>query len=103
MAMNNTAILLDVKTEELYSAFNPDRTSILTGDERDVGIWDTATGQRLGKFTGHKEPIEAVAWGLDQQQVFSGSHDSTIRLWELSSGQCVRVFEGLSGLYRCGQ
>jgi WD40 repeat protein len=78
MAPIDTAIALDVHTEELYSTFNPDRSRILTGDERDVRIWDSATGQCIGTFKGHQEPIEAVAWSLDQQQVASGSHDSTI-------------------------
>ena len=33
--------------------------------------------------------------------VVSGSSDNTIRLWDIESGQCLRVLEGHEELVRC--
>jgi len=45
---------------------------------------------------GHGGGILSVAWSPDGQQALSGSYDQTVRLWELASGRCLRVFEGHS-------
>lgn len=35
-----------------------------------------------------------VAWSADQRFALSGSTDHTMRLWDVESGRCLRVFEG---------
>ena len=42
----------------------------------------------------HKGSVWSVAWSPDDQYVLSGSADKTMRLWEIATGRCVRVFEG---------
>jgi len=55
-----------------------------------LGKWRS----RVRVFEGHADDVESVAISPDGRRVFSGSKDKTLRLWELDTGKCVRVFDG---------
>jgi len=38
--------------------------------------------------------VNSVSWSPDGHCALSGSKDKTLRLWDVSSGMCLRVFEG---------
>lgn len=64
-----------------------------------VQIWqrDEHAGWRvLRDFEGHQDRISTVAISPDGKTIASGSRDSTIRLWDLSSGKEIAVFTGHS-------
>jgi len=42
-----------------------------------------------------------VEWSADQRFVLSAAHDRTVRVWDVESGQCVKVFEGHPTLVVC--
>jgi hypothetical protein len=42
-------------------------------------------------LTGHKRSVDSVAVSPDGQTLVSGSHDNTIKVWELSTGKLVRT------------
>ena len=93
----NRALQLPVHTTEMYGAFSPDRSRLLTGgDGADpkVHIWDVETGRCLHELTGHKEPVAALGWSVDQQWIASGAFDQSIRLWDVRSGACLLSLEG---------
>ena len=46
----------------------------------------------------HDETIWSVAITTDNSSVVSGSHDRTVRIWDVTSGQCVRTLEGHSDI-----
>jgi WD40 repeat protein len=50
--------------------------------------------QFLRLFEGHSGEVRAVAVTPNGQQALSGSHDRTLRLWDLASGECLRIFGG---------
>ncbi|MSR64890.1 MAG: serine/threonine protein kinase [Verrucomicrobiae bacterium] len=51
------------------------------------------------RWTGqeHTGFVASVAISLDCRWGLSGSEDQTLRLWDLSSGQCLRIFQGHDG------
>src|SRR5262249_2147734 len=93
----NLALRLSVQTSEMYGAFSPDRSRLLTGGDGPVPkvqIRDVETGSCLQAFTGHKEPVAALAWTEDQRWVASGAFDGCVRVWDVGSGECLGVLEG---------
>ena len=46
------------------------------------------------EFTGHTSDVWAVAFSSDGKYLVTGSKDKTARLWDLATGQIIRVFSG---------
>ncbi|MBU4256861.1 WD40 repeat domain-containing protein, partial [Patescibacteria group bacterium] len=43
-------------------------------------------------FSGHSDFVESVVFSPDGKYIISGSGDNTIRLWDISTGKCVKIF-----------
>jgi len=48
------------------------------------------TTQCLQTFIGHSGLVKSVSFSTDRQSLLSGSYDQTIRLWDKTSGACLR-------------
>jgi WD40 repeat protein len=55
------------------------------------GAWE------VGVFRGHEGVVNCVCLSPAGRLALSGSHDGTLRLWELPGGRCLHVFEGHAG------
>src|SRR5205807_300096 len=42
----------------------------------------------------HTDYVDALSLSADGRWALSGSYDKTVRLWDTTTGQCLRVFEG---------
>jgi WD40 repeat protein len=51
----------------------------------------------LHTLTGHQQPVSAIAFSPDGQQLVSSSFDKTIKLWNVNSGKCLKTFTGHQG------
>jgi len=40
--------------------------------------------------------VSSVSWSSDGSRICSGSDDRTVRVWEVSSGDCIRTLKGHS-------
>ncbi|MGD0885241.1 MAG: protein kinase [Thermodesulfovibrionales bacterium] len=85
-------------------AISPDGQYALSGSgDKTLRLWDIETGECLRVFEGHTHHVTAVAISPDGQYALSGSvinilsgslDKKTPRLWDIETGECLRVFEG---------
>ncbi len=90
-------------------AFSPNGRQIASASyDRSIKIWDVAnisdffeksemcqqSGICLHALTGHQQPVSAIAFSPDGQQLVSSSFDKTIKLWDTNSGKCVKTLLG---------
>ena len=58
-----------------------------------VCAWWSANGERLGTYNGHQGAIWTVDVSPNTVLLATGSADNTVRLWNVRSGECVKVWE----------
>jgi WD40 repeat protein len=54
-------------------------------------VWDLASVEEVRQLTGHADQVQALAVSPDGKLLASGGPDQTIRIWDLSSGACLRT------------
>ncbi|SPR00055.1 CTLH domain-containing protein [Plasmodiophora brassicae] len=79
--------------------FRPRASHLLTGGSGDFHLrqWDYlgGSGEPLAMLTGHTAAVFAMAASADGQTLISGGADRTVRQWDLRSGTCVAVVDGI--------
>ena len=74
-----------------------------------VRLWDLKTGEMLGQFKGHTDPIFAVTFASDRRLAYSAGggyyrggwqdgRDFAIHIWDLNNGGAAGHLEGHKGL-----
>jgi len=80
--------------------YSPDMTMIGTGGESSehlkefIKIWDAKTGKLIANPKGHAEEVYCLAWTADGSTLISGSFDDSIRTWNTTTWQQIRVLTG---------
>jgi len=80
-------------------AFSPDGKTLASGtDDNTIVLWGVSTGLNAGvvtytpigqPLTGHTYPVSSVAFSPDGKTLASGSYDTTIILWDVSTGKPI--------------
>lgn len=91
-------------------AWSPDGRRIAVGlrDGRAV-LLDAATGTQTAELSGHRCNVTSVRFSVDSRLLATAAcDDSTVLLWDVSTGQCVRKLVGESEVtnlifFPCGQ
>ncbi|KAF2967249.1 hypothetical protein GQX73_g6349 [Xylaria multiplex] len=65
--------------------------------DKTIKIWNFE-GKEAFTLRGHKDGVNSVSMDTTSRTLISASDDFTLRLWDLDTRQCIRVFEG-----HCGQ
>ncbi|KAJ5711005.1 hypothetical protein N7488_005161 [Penicillium malachiteum] len=97
--------------------FSPDGRCLVSGSaDKTVRLWDITTGAELQSLEGHQdtvlpeslrsgrwpsgfpEGVLSVACSQNGQWIASGSDDSTVKLWDASTGVELQTLEGHGGL-----
>lgn len=78
----HTAGVLDVCFDEKHI--------VSCSKDATVCLWDRNTGELLKKLNGHRGPVNAVQ--LRGNLVVSASGDGIAKLWNLTSGLCIKEF-----------
>jgi WD40 repeat protein len=74
----------------------PDGKSIVTNNGS-LQRWDLATGKPLYADTsilGHVGEVVTLAFSADGKRLVSGSTDGSVRLWDTTTGQSLRIWHG---------
>ncbi len=67
-------------------AFSPDgKTMATVGYDRDLRLWDVATGRLHALLRGHQFEATAVAFAPDGRTIATGDDSGTIRLWDVAT------------------
>lgn len=86
----------DTKEPLLACAIAPDdRTLALAGEDGLVHLVDRTTDERRA-LAGHAMKIYGLAFSPDGERLASASKDKTVRLWDVQTGECLRVITGHS-------
>lgn len=64
-----------------------------------IGVWDLASMEMVKVVTGHTGPINCFVLLVDGR-VCTASDDTTVRIWDVYSGNCLSVLKG-NGLMEC--
>ncbi|KZF21640.1 WD40 repeat-like protein [Xylona heveae TC161] len=70
------------------------------GCDRDVRVWNMATGQSIHTLRGHTSTVRCLKMS-DANTAISGSRDTTLRIWDLVNGVCKNVLIGHQASVRC--
>jgi translation initiation factor 3 subunit I len=56
-------------------------------------VWFSANGERLGTYSGHQGALWTVDISPNTVLAATGSADNTVRLWNIKTGECVKVWD----------
>ncbi len=74
-------------------AFSPDDRILAVGGNDDgwVDLWDMLSYHLIRTLNGHARPIAGLVFSDDGTLLASGSHDQTLRIWDVATGRELRT------------
>jgi hypothetical protein len=60
----------------------------------EVKLWDVATQRVLASLRGHTRAVSSAVFSADGQTLITGSADTTVRFWDLTSGREYGMLKG---------
>ena len=64
-----------------------------TAKDQIICAWFSANGERLGTYSGHQGALWSVDVDSTTTLLASGAADNTMRLWEVRTGKCLKVWD----------
>lgn len=106
-SLDSTMKMWNWKTGELLRTFPAHQDGIITlhfvdgyvatgSRDRTVRVWNNSSKETF-VLRGHTDWVNSVKIDQASRTLFSASDDLTIRLWDLDTRECIRVFAGHVG------
>ena len=86
------------KKDQSPSATSPDGQIVAKANDKQIGLFDAASGKEIRRMAGHEERVTALAFSPDGKSLASGSRDTTVILWNLPTGKILWKFTGTKGI-----
>jgi WD40 repeat protein len=77
-------------------AVSPDGALVATVVGRDITLYNVRTGRQQQLASQYTDNTGPLCFSPDGSLLASGSIDSTIRLWDVQRGNCVRTLRGMN-------
>jgi len=88
--------ILDKHSDEVWYVQFSHNGELLASASKDnmVIVWDVRRAEmtHLVVLVGHTNSLSFVAWSPDDSQLLTCGNDRLIKLWQVSTGECVRTF-----------
>jgi serine/threonine protein kinase/WD40 repeat protein len=59
-----------------------------------VGLWELASGRKVGELRGHDREVMCLAFTPDGRRLVTGSRDGTLRVWDPETREEISRFKG---------
>lgn len=82
--------------------FSPDGEVVVTaGYDYLVHLVNWRTGEEVLTLRGHRHGVGLVRYFDGGKRLLTGSADKTVKVWDASTGECLRTVSGTNGSVRC--
>jgi WD40 repeat protein len=85
-------------------AFTSDGRLLAAAEASRVQVWDVQTGASIAVLKGHEKQVWSIAFAphgsAERATLFSGSHDETVRVWDMNPPRQRAVFSWPLGVVR---
>ena len=61
-------------------------------------VFEKSRFELVGTLQGHSSSVCSMSFSPDGTKVASGSSDKTVKLWDVTSGECLQTLEGHSDI-----
>ena len=70
------------------------------GKDKIICAWFSANGERLGTYHGHQGALWTIDIDPSTTLLASGAADNTVRLWDIRTGKCLKVWDFYTAVKR---
>ena len=70
------------------------KTAYSGARDKDIHVWDVATGKEIRRIKGHTEQVYQLALSNDGKYLASASYDKTVRIWDVATNKEQKKLEG---------
>lgn len=80
--------------------YSPDGAMLAVSASTGIYILDAKTFENIYTLFGHGESVFFLSWSPDGKRLVSSSFDETVRIWDMETGECIKILSDENSPYR---